>query len=76
MAVRPAVELGDSGRSHDDITHQLADIIKANSAIRENIASGAAPHVITEAVSYLQFKCATMVDNNLPHMPQSTQVRR
>jgi DNA-directed RNA polymerase II subunit RPB1 len=63
-----------SGKSHDDLTYQLSDIIKANAAIRENIAGGAAPHVIAEAVDYLQFKVATLADNQLPHMPQSLQV--
>lgn len=74
LAVRPSVEMGEGGRSHDDLTFQLGSILKANAAIRENEASGAAPQIINDAILYLQLMVATMVDNNLPHMPQSLQV--
>lgn len=75
LAVRPAVEMEEGGAAHDDLTFQLSDILKCNDNIRENEQSGAAPHVISDAVTYLQFKVATLVDNELPNMPQSSQVR-
>jgi DNA-directed RNA polymerase beta' subunit len=75
LAVRPAVEMDEGGAAHDDLTFQLSDILKCNDNIRENEQSGAAPHVISDAVTYLQFKVATLVDNELPNMPQSSQVR-
>jgi DNA-directed RNA polymerase II subunit RPB1 len=72
LAVRPLVEMGGA-KSHDDITFQLATIIKANNAIRQNEQNGAAPIVIEEAVEYLQFNVAAVQDNQMPHMPQASQ---
>eukprot|EP00911_Craspedida_sp_UC1_P001705 UC1_evm1s1294 len=74
LAVRPAVEMGDGGqKSHDDLTFELQNILKASLTIRENERSGAAPHVIDEQVEYMQFRVAAMVENAMPHMPQSLQ---
>ena len=70
LAVRPLVEMGGA-KSHDDITFQLATIIKANNAIRQNEQNGAAPIVIEEAVEYLQFNVAAVQDNQMPHMPHT-----
>jgi DNA-directed RNA polymerase II subunit RPB1 len=58
--------------SHDDVTFQLATIVKANNAIRMNEQNGAAPIVIEEAVEYLQFNVAACIDNQMPHMPQAS----
>lgn len=75
LAVRPSVEMGEGGQAKDDLTYQLSDILKCNEVIRESEESGAPPPVIEDAVRYLQFKVATLVDNELPNMPQSMQVR-
>ena len=45
--VRPSVQVG-AGRSEDDLTHQLATIIKCNNTLRVNIQKGEAPHIIQE----------------------------
>jgi len=74
LAVRPLVELGSGGaKSHDDLTFQLCTIVKANNNIRINEQNGAAPIVIDEAVEWLQFCTATLMDNQLPHMRQALQ---
>jgi DNA-directed RNA polymerase II subunit RPB1 len=73
LAVRPAVEMGEGGKSHDDLTFQLGSIIKTCISIRENESSGCSPHLIKESVSSLQIFVATLFDNNIPHIPQSTQ---
>jgi hypothetical protein len=41
------VQVG-AGRSEDDLTHQLATIIKCNNTLRVNIQKGEAPHIIQE----------------------------
>eukprot|EP00035_Acanthoeca_spectabilis_P006598 m.126620 g.126620 ORF g.126620 m.126620 type:complete len:1758 (-) comp13577_c0_seq1:55-5328(-) len=71
LAVRPAVIMNEEV-SHDDVTFQLATIVKANNAIRMNEQNGAAPVVIDEAVEYLQFNVAACIDNQMPHMPQAS----
>lgn len=54
----------------DDLTHKLADIVKANQQLIRNEQNGAAPHIIQEDVKMLQFHVATMVDNELPGLPK------
>jgi DNA-directed RNA polymerase II subunit RPB1 len=76
LAVRPSVEMNDTQASHDDLTYQLAEILKANVAIREAEASGSAPNVIKDHCDVLQFKVATLFDNQLPRMAQSLQVSK
>ena len=54
----------------DDLTHKLADVVKANQQLIRNEQNGAAPHIIQEDVKMLQFHVATMVDNELPGLPR------
>lgn len=56
--------------TQDDLTHKLADIVKANQQLIRNEKNGAAPHIIQEDVKMLQFHVATMVDNELPGLPR------
>ena len=56
--------------SQDDLTHKLADIVKANQQLIRNEQNGAASHIIQEDIKMLQFHVATMVDNELPGMPR------
>ncbi|CAA0840967.1 DNA-directed RNA polymerase II subunit 1 [Striga hermonthica] len=74
-AVRPSVMMGTSSsfRSEDDLTHQLAMIIRHNENLRKQAKSGAAPHVISEFAQLLQFHIATYFDNELPGQPRATQ---
>ncbi|KAH8381530.1 hypothetical protein KR093_007468, partial [Drosophila rubida] len=73
LAVRPAVIMFGSARNQDDLTHKLADIIKANNQLKKNETTGAAPHVILESIKMLQFHVATLVDNDMPGMPRAMQ---
>ena len=38
LAVRPAVVMFGSARNQDDLTHKLADIVKANNELQRNEA--------------------------------------
>uniref|UniRef100_T1GP50 DNA-directed RNA polymerase subunit n=1 Tax=Megaselia scalaris TaxID=36166 RepID=T1GP50_MEGSC len=73
LAVRPAVVMFGAAKNQDDLTHKLADIIKANNELKKNEASGAASHVIQENIKMLQFHVATLVDNDMPGMPRAMQ---
>nr|CAI5868810.1 unnamed protein product [Callosobruchus analis] len=73
LAVRPAVVMYGSARNQDDLTHKMADIIKANNELQKNEAAGAAAHIITENIKMLQFHVATLVDNDMPGMPRAMQ---
>lgn len=54
----------------DDLTHKLADIIKANNQLRRNEQNGAASHIISEDMKMLQYHVATFTDNELPGLPK------
>ena len=54
LAVRPAIMMSSSQRCHDDITHQLASIIKTNRKLQEDEQNGVAQHIIAEDVKMLQ----------------------
>ena len=70
-AVRPSVSAGDFSRSEDDLTHKLADIVKANEQLRKNEKSGATPQVIAEYSRLLQYHIATFFNNEIPNEPQA-----
>ena len=55
-----------SARNQDDLTHKLADIIKANNELIRNEQAGAAAHIIGENTKMLQFHVATLTDNSMP----------
>ncbi|KAH7850342.1 hypothetical protein Vadar_031346 [Vaccinium darrowii] len=85
--VRPSVMMDASSRSEaslfllikitctssDDLTHQLAMIIRHNENLRRQDKNGAPDHIITEFAQLLQFHIATYFDNELPGQPRATQ---
>ncbi|XP_038050606.1 DNA-directed RNA polymerase II subunit RPB1-like isoform X1 [Patiria miniata] len=73
LCVRPAVVMFGSARNQDDLTHKLADIIKANNQLQKNEQNGAAAHIIAEDTRMLQFHVATLSDNELPGLPRAMQ---
>uniref|UniRef100_A0A1B0GJN3 DNA-directed RNA polymerase subunit n=1 Tax=Lutzomyia longipalpis TaxID=7200 RepID=A0A1B0GJN3_LUTLO len=73
LSVRPAVVMFGAAKNQDDLTHKLADVIKANNELKKNESSGAAAHVIAENIKMLQFHVATFVDNEIPGMPRAMQ---
>ncbi|CAH8588379.1 unnamed protein product [Schistosoma rodhaini] len=73
LCVRPAVVMYGATRNQDDLTHKLADIIKANNQLRRDEQNGAAAHIIAEDIKMLQFHVTTMVDNEVPGLPKAIQ---
>ncbi|CAB4056971.1 RPB1 [Lepeophtheirus salmonis] len=73
LCVRPAVVMFGSARNQDDLTHKLADIIKANNELIRNEQAGAAAHIISENIRMLQFHVATFTDNDMPGLPKAMQ---
>ncbi|GFY88058.1 RNA polymerase II large subunit [Actinidia rufa] len=70
--VRPVVMMDTSSKSEDDLTHQLAMIIRHNENLRRQEKNGAPDHVISEFSQLLQFHIATYFDNELPGQPRAT----
>eukprot|EP01080_Neovahlkampfia_damariscottae_P004653 gene4653-8226_t len=64
--VRPSVAFGTSGRSEDDLTYKISDIMKANKALANQSLNGTAAHQISDQMDLLQFHIATYVDNEIP----------
>jgi DNA-directed RNA polymerase II subunit RPB1 len=54
----------------DDLTHQLAMIIRHNENLKKQEKNGAPAHIITEFAQLLQFHIATYFDNELPGQPR------
>ncbi|MCO5588461.1 hypothetical protein L7F22_042417 [Adiantum nelumboides] len=71
--VRPSVMMDTSARSEDDLTHQLAMIIRHNNNLKRQEQNGAPTHIINEFAQLLQFHIATYFDNDLPGQPRATQ---
>lgn len=57
-------------RVQDDLTHKLADVVKANQQLIRNEQNGAAAHIIQDDIKMLQFHVATLVDNEIPGLPR------
>ncbi|KAG6434490.1 hypothetical protein SASPL_106127 [Salvia splendens] len=60
-------------RPSDDLTHQLAMIIRHNENLKRQERNGAPAHIISEFAQLLQFHVATYFDNDLPGQPRATQ---
>ncbi|CAI9097414.1 OLC1v1033836C1 [Oldenlandia corymbosa var. corymbosa] len=71
-SVRPSVMMDTSLRSEDDLTHQLAMIIRHNENLKR-LHRDAPPHIISEFSQLLQFHLATYFNNELPGQPRATQ---
>lgn len=54
------------GRCEDDLTHKLAEIIRANNDLHRQEQNGAPQHIINEFSDLLQFHITTYFDNTLP----------
>lgn len=65
-----AIFISFTSALQDDLTHKLADIIKANNELIRNEQNGAAAHILSENIKMLQFHVATLVDNDMPGMPK------
>jgi DNA-directed RNA polymerase II subunit RPB1 len=71
LHVRPSIHAGGN-TSEDDLTHQLINVVKANIALKDAIATGA-PYMIQEDLTIaLQHNVAAFMDNELRGIPQIT----
>ena len=70
--VRPSVSVDSSSRSEDDLTHKLAEIIRANTNLRRQLANGAPSHVVSEFTDLLQFHISSYFDNTVAGQPRAT----
>ncbi|EPR80047.1 DNA-directed RNA polymerase II largest subunit [Spraguea lophii 42_110] len=71
--VRPSVLVDGILRGEDDLTHKLADIVKANNNLKKYEREGAPGHVIRDYEQLLQFHIATLIDNEISGQPQALQ---
>ena len=72
--VRPSVTQDNNQRSEDDLTSQLACIIKTNATLKAKIAADEPKKkAIDEWTNLLQYYVATLVDNNIPGVSPSAQ---
>jgi len=72
-SVRPSVRADNNTRMEDDLTHKLCDIIKTNKTLKQKIATNATKTIIDDWYNLLQYHVATLVNNNIPGIPQAQQ---
>ena len=72
-AVRPSVMHDAQQRSEDDISHIIVNIIKSNKTLQQKIQQNAAPKVIDDWHTVLQYYIATMIDNRIPGVASVAQ---
>lgn len=72
-AVRPSVLHGSSGRSEDDLTYKLLDILKANQLLERSEKRGEPRHILEEYERLLQYHLATYLNNEIAGLPRATQ---
>ena len=72
-AVRPSIVMNGHLRVEDDLTHKLADIIKANTHLKKYEQEGAPGHIVRDYEQLLQFHLATLIDNDIGGQPQALQ---
>ncbi|BCS91087.1 MAG: DNA-directed RNA polymerase subunit A' [Candidatus Micrarchaeota archaeon] len=71
VSVRPSIILENGERSEDDLTHQLAGIIRVNRKLQQDIESGAPQIIIDDQWELLQYHVSVYFDNELPGVPVS-----
>jgi len=76
--VRPSIHMDSSeGRSEDDLTIKLQDIVRANRNLRELDKNGAPNHIQLQTARLLQYHLATFIENNMPgQMPSTSRTGR
>ncbi|CAF1192209.1 unnamed protein product [Adineta ricciae] len=68
--VRPSVLIFGESSAQDDLTYILANIIKANNILHEDEQNGVSSHIIDEHWTYLQYCCATLINNDISNIPK------
>jgi DNA-directed RNA polymerase II subunit RPB1 len=67
--VRPSISVDTSGKSEDDLTHMLTNIIKYNNLVKKHRNS----KMVSDFVEQLQIHIATYLDNDVSGVDQITQ---
>lgn len=69
VTARPSITLETGERSEDDMTHKLVDIMRINTRLKENMASGAPAVIIEDFWELLQYHVTTLLDNEVAGIP-------
>ncbi len=69
VTVRPSIVLETGERAEDDLTHKLADIVRINLRLKENIDAGAPQLIIEDLWDLLQYHVTTYFNNETPGAP-------
>lgn len=69
VTVRPSITLETGGRSEDDLTHKLVDVVRINERLKKNIELGAPDFIIDDIWELLQYHVTTYIDNESPNIP-------
>ena len=69
VTARPSITLETGERSEDDLTHKLVDIMRINTRLKENMASGAPAVIIEDFWELLQYHVTTFIDNQVSGVP-------
>lgn len=69
VTARPSITLETGERSEDDLTHKLVDIMRINTRLKENMASGAPAVIIEDFWELLQYHVTTFLDNQVSGVP-------
>ncbi|KAK7395062.1 hypothetical protein VNO78_15604 [Psophocarpus tetragonolobus] len=67
------MDTSSGSEASDDLTHQLAMIVRHNENLKRQERNGSPAHIISEFAQLLQFHLATYFDNELPGLPRATQ---
>ncbi len=69
VTVRPSITLETGGRSEDDLTHKLVDIVRINERLKRNLELGAPDFIIEDIWELLQYHVTTYIDNEIGGIP-------
>jgi len=69
VTVRPSITLETGGRSEDDLTHKLVDIVRINERLKRNLELGAPEFIIDDIWELLQYHVTTYIDNEIGNIP-------
>ncbi|MEM3831112.1 MAG: DNA-directed RNA polymerase subunit A' [Sulfolobales archaeon] len=73
LVVRPSIILETGARAEDDLTHKLADIVRANDKLREALETGAPNIIVEDTWELLQYHITTYFDSETPGVPVAKQ---
>ncbi|MEM7826750.1 MAG: DNA-directed RNA polymerase subunit A' [Candidatus Aenigmatarchaeota archaeon] len=69
VTVRPSITFETGGKSEDDLTHKLVDIVRINDRLKKNMELGAPDFIINDIWELLQYHVSTYIDNELTGIP-------